>query len=301
MKNRRLNKKQKEGRGLPGLSPAWALLRLEKQYGTLLVLLPALWALFIASGGRPDPLLFVIIMGGAFFMRSAGCAINDIADRKFDPHVERTKERPLASGRLALSHAVIIFLLAVLFAALLTLYLNPLAIILSTFCLFFVILYPFTKRYISFPQLFLGIAFGWGSIIVWAAVREEVALTAYLIFAATAAWAVAYDTVYAMMDITDDLRVGVKSTAILFGRHVKSAVTFFFGATLLLLAAIGVTAGLGAPYYLFLALTGLLFFRQIRLISPAMSRAIAFQAFKSNVAAGFIILGGIIIDFLVKA
>ncbi len=279
--------------------PVAALLRVEKQYGTLLVLLPALWALFIASEGKPDLLLLIIIIFGAFFMRSAGCAINDIADRKFDPHVERTKGRPLASGKLATSHAVIIFLLAVLFAALLTLYLNPLAIILSTFCLFFVILYPFTKRYISFPQLFLGIAFGWGSIIVWAAVKEEVALTAYLIFAATATWAVAYDTVYAMMDIDDDVRVGVKSTAILFGRFVKEVVAIFFGVTLILLCCVALVSGLGLFYFLSVAIAGILFFRQVYSLSQGMDRVAAFKAFKSNVAAGIIILGGIIVDYII--
>ncbi|MBE9504282.1 MAG: 4-hydroxybenzoate octaprenyltransferase [Proteobacteria bacterium] len=279
--------------------PVVALLRVEKQYGTLLVLLPALWALFIASEGKPDLLLLIIIIFGAFFMRSAGCAINDIADRKFDPHVERTKSRPLASGKLATSHAVIIFLLAVLFAALLTLYLNPLAIILSTFCLFFVILYPFTKRYISFPQLFLGIAFGWGSIIVWAAVKEEVALTAYLIFTATATWAVAYDTVYAMMDIDDDVRVGVKSTAILFGRFVKEVVAIFFGVTLILLCCVALVSGLGLFYFLSVAIAGILFFRQVYSLSQGMDRVAAFKAFKSNVVAGIIILGGIIVDYII--
>ena len=232
-------------------------------------------------------------------MRSAGCAINDIADRKFDPHVERTKDRPLASGKLATSHAVIIFLLAVLFAALLTLYLNPLAIILSTFCLFFVILYPFTKRYISFPQLFLGIAFGWGSIIVWAAVKEEVALTAYLIFAVTATWAVAYDTVYAMMDIDDDIRVGVKSTAILFGRSVKEVVAIFFAISLILLGGVGLVSGLGLFYFLSVAIAGIIFFRQVYSLSQGMDRIAAFKAFKSNVTAGIIILGGIIVDYIV--
>ena len=167
------------------LNAAWALLRIEKQYGTLLVLLPALWALFIASEGRPDPLLGIVIISGAFLMRSAGCAINDIADRNFDPHVDRTKERPLASGQMSLAQAVAVFFLTVLLAVFLAFYLNRLAFILAPFCLFFVILYPFTKRFISVPQLFLGIAFGWGSIIVWAAVRERLDPAAYLIFFST--------------------------------------------------------------------------------------------------------------------
>lgn len=299
MKDLQAQQGRSESTLFPVLTTVAALLRVEKQYGTFLVLLPALWALFIASEGKPDLLLLIIIVFGAFFMRSAGCAINDIADRKFDPHVERTKDRPLASGKLATSHAVIIFLLAVLFAALLTLYLNPLAIILSTFCLFFVILYPFTKRYISFPQLFLGIAFGWGSIIVWAAVKEEVALTAYLIFAVTATWAVAYDTVYAMMDIDDDIRVGVKSTAILFGRSVKEVVAIFFAISLILLGGVGLVSGLGLFYFLSVAIAGIMFFRQVYSLSQGMDRIAAFKAFKSNVTAGIIILGGIIVDYIV--
>lgn len=299
MKNVKAQQGRSESAFFPALISVGALLRVEKQYGTLLVLLPALWALVIASEGKPDPLLLVIIVFGAFFMRSAGCAINDIADRNFDPHVERTKNRPLASGKLATSHAFIIFLLAVLSAALLTLYFNPLAIILSTFCLFFVILYPFTKRVISFPQLFLGIAFGFGSIIVWAAVKDEVAVTAYLIFAATACWAVAYDTIYAMMDIEDDLRVGVKSTAILFGRFIKEAVALFFVATLILLTGVGLLSGLGLLYFMSVALAGLIFFRQIYSLSKGMDRAAAFNAFKSNVGAGIIIMAGIVIDYAI--
>lgn len=281
------------------LQSAAALLRIEKQYGTFLVLLPALWALFIVSEGRPDPVLLFIIVAGAFLMRSAGCAINDIADRNFDPHVERTKERPLASGKLTLSQAVVIFFFTVLLAALLTFYLNSLAVILCTFCLFFVILYPFTKRFISLPQLFLGIAFGWGSIIVWAAVKEKVELTAVLIFLSTATWAVAYDTVYAMMDIEDDLKVGVKSAAILFGKYVKEVVALFFGITILLLIAIGLASGLTLPYYASVVVAALLFLWQIRVTGKGMSRELAFSAFKSNVSVGFVVLAGIILDYVI--
>ncbi|MBE9535832.1 MAG: 4-hydroxybenzoate octaprenyltransferase [Proteobacteria bacterium] len=285
---------EEEKHFLPSLSAVAALLRLEKQYGTFLVLLPALWTLFIASEGRPDPLLVFIIIFGAFLMRSAGCAINDIADREFDPHVDRTKERPLASGRMRFPQAVAVFVVTVLFAALLTLYFNKLAIMLSVCCLFFVILYPFTKRYVSFPQVFLGIAFGWGSVIVWAAVRNEVAVPAFLVFLATATWAVAYDTIYAMMDIEDDLKVGVKSTAILFGRHVKEVVAVFFAATILLLIGVGISAGLGLVYYISLIIASAFFVWQVLLTVGGMDRETAFRSFKSNVLAGFIILAGVI-------
>lgn len=292
--------KQEHTHQLPpsfNLAAVWALLRIEKQYGTFLVLLPALWALFIASEGRPDPILAIVIIGGAFLMRSAGCAINDIADRNFDPHVDRTKNRPLASGQMTLTHAIITFLLTVLLAVFLAFYLNRLAFILSPFCLFFVILYPFTKRFISVPQLFLGIAFGWGSIIVWAAVKARLEPTAFLIFFATVTWALAYDTVYAMMDIEDDLKVGVKSSAIFFGEYVREAVALFFSLTIALLIAIGISSSLGSPFYVSLILAAIIFFRQIVQTGKSMDRETAFSAFKSNVLAGLVILMGIILNF----
>jgi len=293
---------KKESRAEPiplNLSAIWTLLRVKNQYGTLLVLIPALWSLFIASEGRPDPVILFIVILGAFFMRSAGCAINDIADRNFDPHVKRTKERPLAAGKLTPARAFIIFLLAVLAAALLTLYLNPLAVVLSVVCLFLVILYPFTKRFISFPQLFLGIAFGWGAVIVWAAVRDEVALTACLIFFATVTWAVAYDTVYAMMDIDDDRRIGIKSTAIFFGRFVRPAVATLFVSTIATLISIGLASGLGAVYFASLAVCGFIFLRQVYHTEAGMKKDVAFSCFKSNVAAGCIVLAGIALDYFV--
>lgn len=279
------------------LDAVWALLRIEKQYGTFLVLLPALWALFIASEGRPDPILLLVIIGGAFLMRSAGCAINDIADRNFDPHVDRTKERPLASGQMSLSHAIIVFLLTILLAVFLAFYLNRLAFILSPFCLFFVILYPFTKRFISVPQLFLGIAFGWGSIIVWAAVKAKLEPTAFLIFFATVTWALAYDTVYAMMDINDDLKLGVKSAAIFFGKYVREAVALFFFLTITLLISVGQSSSLGLPFYVSLIIASIIFIRQILLTGKGMDRETAFSAFKSNVLAGFVILIGVMLNY----
>jgi len=193
---------------------------------------------------------------------------------------------------------VAIFILTVLFAAILTLYLNLLAVALSACCLVFVILYPFTKRHVSFPQVFLGIAFGWGSVIVWAAVRNEVAVPAFLVFLATATWAVAYDTIYAMMDIEDDLKVGVKSTAILFGRYVKEAVAIFFAATILLLIGVGVSAGLGLVYYISLIIASGFFVWQAVLTAGGMDRETAFRSFKSNVLAGIVILAGVTGNYL---
>jgi 4-hydroxybenzoate polyprenyltransferase len=199
---------------------------------------------------------------------------------------------------MRLSQAVTVFLVTVLFAALLTLYFNPLAIALSAACLFFVILYPFTKRFISVPQLFLGIAFGWGSIIVWAAVKNRLDPTAFLIFFSTVTWALAYDTVYAMMDIDDDLKVGVRSAAIFFGDYVREAVALFFALTLALLVAVGIISKLGLPFYLSLILAAIIFLRQIIQTGKTMDRETAFSAFKSNVLAGFVILTGVILNYV---
>lgn len=280
------------------LSAILTLLRIKNQYGTLLVLMPALWSLFIASEGKPDLILLFIVIFGAFLMRSAGCAINDIADRNFDPHIERTKNRPLAAGKLTLGHGIVTFFCIVIAAALLTIYLNLLAIMLSVVCLVLVIIYPFAKRVVSFPQLFLGIAFGWGSVIVWAAVKNEIELAAYLIFLSTVTWAVAYDTVYAMMDIDGDIKIGVKSTAILFGNNVKPVVGLLFASTVFLLAWVGIISDLGVAYFLSLIVCCFIFFIQIHYTEPGMNKDVALSCFKSNVVAGCIVLAGIVLDYL---
>ncbi|MFQ5464411.1 MAG: UbiA family prenyltransferase, partial [Thermodesulfobacteriota bacterium] len=196
------------------------LIRLPKQYGTLLLLWPTMWSLVIASGGRPSFRHLVVFTVGTFLMRSAGCAINDIADRNFDGFVERTRTRPLASGRLNVREALFVFAVLGLGAFVLVLQLNRLTIVLSFVGIALAAIYPFMKRVSHLPQAFLGAAFGWGAVMAWSAATGTVGGVAVLIFLANVFWSTAYDTIYALMDVEDDLKIGVKSTAILFGPRV---------------------------------------------------------------------------------
>ena len=234
----------------PFVREALRLMRVDRPIGTWLLLWPSLWALTAAAGrAMPDWRLLVIFSLGAFVMRSAGCVANDLADRRFDPLVARTRERPLAAGRISVAGALGVLLALLLLALLLALQLNALAIQLSFGGLFLALTYPFTKRFVHIPQFYLGAAFGWGVIIAWAAATGAVAVEAWLLFAATLVWAAGYDTIYGMMDREDDLRIGVKSTAILFGRFDIPAVGILYLATLALLAAVGQRLGLGVAFY----------------------------------------------------
>ncbi len=272
------------------------LIRLPKQYGTALLLCPTLWALFMASGGRPSIKHFVIFVLGAFLMRSAGCAVNDIADRDFDGHVERTRSRPLAQGRLKVWEASLVFTVLSLLAFTLVLFLNKLAIMLSLVAVLLAATYPFVKRVSFFPQAFLGAAFGWGGVMAWAAVKGEVGLPAILIFAANVFWSMAYDTIYALMDIEDDLRIGVKSTAIFFGEDVFTAVRVFYVAMVALLVFSGLYAGLGVGYLAGVAISMALFLIIVSALERELTMERAFRGFVANVGAGVVILAAIIID-----
>lgn len=276
------------------------LIRFTRPVGTYLVLFPTLWSLFIAGNGRPPLALVVIFSLGSFIMRSAGCAINDFADRNFDGKVDRTKERPLASGRLRTGEALITFSILIGIAFLLALMLNSLAFYLCFVGLFLATAYPFTKRFIHIPQAFMGVAFGWGSIIAWAAVRNAVGLPAVLIFLATALWATAYDTVYALQDIEDDRKIGVKSSAIFFGRYAIAVVAGLYAGTVLLLVWLGLLTGLGFLYFLALLAVSAMFVHQIASVKASPDRETAFSAFKSNVRIGALVLAGIVFDLLIR-
>lgn len=278
------------------LKAASDLIRLDKQYGTLLVLSPALWSLFIASNGSPTAKHLAVFILGSFCMRSAGCAINDIADRKFDPHVERTASRPLADGRLTVREALVVFGTLCLVAFLLVLSLNTYTILLSIVGLGLAAIYPFVKRISHLPQAVLGMAFGWGAVMAWSAVREEIAFIAILLFTANTFWALGYDTVYALMDIEDDKKIGVKSSAILFGSGVYKAVNLLYITFVILLAVVGGLAGLGPIYYAGLALALLLLLLSIKRLKQKPNRKRAFEGFVINAAVGSIILACIIID-----
>jgi 4-hydroxybenzoate polyprenyltransferase len=271
------------------------LMRLSKPYGTLLLLFPALWSLFLAAEGSPPWTLTIAFILGAFLMRSAGCVINDIADRNLDRWVWRTQSRPLPSGRLTTHEAYGVFLLLIGLAAPLSLFLNPLAMSLSLIAVLLAVAYPFTKRLFSLPQAVLGIAFGWGALMAWASVRNEVGLPSLLIFSATIFWAIAYDTIYALMDREDDIKLGIKSSAILFGRHAWLAVGLCYILGIGFLALLGRYTSLGDTYYI--ALTAVLagFSYHTYKLKNGVDRADAFRLFKSNVMMGFIVFLGIVL------
>ena len=272
------------------------LIRLPRQYGTLLLLWPTLWSLFIASGGRPSARHLVVFVLGTFLMRSAGCAINDIADRNFDPHVERTRTRPLASGRLGVKEAVFVFCALSVLAFCLVLLLNRLTIYLSFVGILLAAVYPFVKRVSHLPQAFLGMAVGWGSVMAWSAVTGTVGLAGVLIFAANVFWSTAYDTVYALMDKEDDLRVGVKSTAILFGRRVYSALALLYVGFTATLGAAGWVYGASPIFYAGITAALGAFLYTVAALRKNPDRQAAFNAFLANAAVGGFVLAAIIAD-----
>ncbi len=276
------------------------LIRLPKQYGTLLLLCPTLWSLFIATDGRPPLKILGIFILGTFLMRSAGCAINDIADRNFDKHVERTKTRPLASGRLSLKEAILTFAVLSSIAFVLVLFLNPLTIALSIIGILLTSVYPFVKRVSHLPQAFLGIAFGWGGVMAWAAVHNTIGMPAILIFTANIFWSTAYDTVYALMDIEDDIKIGVKSTAILFGRHVYKVLYLLYAVVIIILAAAGLIVKMGGLYFTVLFLAGIAFECMVSILKRSPSRETAFRIFVANAVVGLLILAGIFADYVIK-
>lgn len=279
------------------IGAALDLIRLMKQYGTLLLLMPTLWSLVVAAQGTPSVKLLMIFILGSFLMRSAGCVVNDIADRNFDGHVERTRTRPLPSGRLSVAEAAVIFGLLLIVASGLVLQLNRSAQLLSLGGIALAILYPFSKRITRLPQMVMGVAFGWGAVIAWVAVRDTVEPPMIMIFLANLFWATAYDTIYALMDREDDLRIGVKSSAILFGRHTWLAVGILFVLSSLFFVLLGLTAHLGAVYYLSIGAATGWFIVQTRAIRSPLDRQTAFSLFKSNVGVGLLVLLGLTLNY----
>jgi len=273
------------------------LMRVDRPVGTLLLLWPTLWALWIASRGRPDPDVLVIFIVGVFLMRSAGCVINDYADRDMDPHVERTRDRPLAAGRVSNLEALLLFAVLCGAALALVLTLNYLTVMLSLVGAFWAVIYPFMKRFIHFPQLFLGFALSWGIPMAFSAQTGDVPAMAWVMLAANMAWVMAYDTMYAMSDREDDLAIGVKSTAILFGRQDRLIVGCCQLLTLVLLALVGVFESLNHYYYLSLLVTGVFFLYQQWLMRDREARA-CFQAFLNNTWSGASIYLGLVLSYL---
>ncbi len=281
--------------------PRWraymALARLDKPIGTLLLLWPTLWALWIAGDGKPSIWLLLVFVAGVFSMRSAGCVINDYADRHIDGHVKRTKGRPLPSGELTERQALGFFALLVGISFVLVLTTNALTIMLAVAGLGWAALYPFMKRYTNLPQLFLGIAFSWAIPMAFAAQSNSLPLGLWLLFAANLTWTIAYDTMYAMVDRDDDLRIGVKSTAILFGRRDKLIVGMLQLLTLILLVAAGQAFALGPLFYWSLLGAAGLFVYQQRLIRDR-ERMACFGAFLNNNHVGMLVFAGVVLTLL---
>jgi 4-hydroxybenzoate polyprenyltransferase len=282
--------------GTGKLSAIAGLIRLPRQQGTLLLLWPTLWSLFLASKGAPEARLVVIFSLGAFLMRSAGCAINDIADRDFDRGVERTRSRPIPAGSLSVKEAFTVFIMLSALAFSLVLFLNALTIILSFVGLLLAAAYPLVKRVSRLPQAFLGMAFGWGAVMAWSATTGEIGETALIIFAANIFWSMAYDTIYALMDREDDIRVGVGSTAILFGGRVRLALVLLYAGFVAALLGTGYAAGLGAAYYCGVGVSAALFFRLAASLGKEPAREAAYRAFTANSAIGALILASIVVD-----
>ncbi|MCK2095575.1 4-hydroxybenzoate octaprenyltransferase [Thauera aromatica] len=275
------------------------LMRIDKPIGTLLLLWPTLWALWFAAGGWPPLHILVIFVAGTFLMRSAGCVVNDYADRGFDGHVERTRSRPLATGAVSVKESLLLASALAAVAFVLILPLNPLVRWLSLPALFLAVSYPFTKRFFAIPQAYLGIAFGFGIPMGFAAVLGEVPPLAWLMLLANILWAIAYDTEYAMVDRPDDLRIGIKTSAITFGRFDVAAVMGCYAAAFALLALAGALAGSGLPFYLgLLAACGLALYHYT--LIRGRERAPCFKAFLHNNWVGGAIFAGIFIDDLLR-
>jgi len=274
------------------------LLRIDRPIGSLLLLWPTWWALWLAAGGMPSLANIVIFTLGVFFMRAAGCAINDFADRDWDRHVKRTKDRPLTTGRIRAWEAVALFaglclvsfLMVVLFTNSLTLYLSFGGALLA-------FIYPFMKRYTHLLQLFLGAAFSWAIPMAWAAEANELSQLIWLLFTANVLWTVAYDTLYAMVDRDDDVKVGIKSTAILFGEADRVIIGALQAMVIVILIMVGNQAELGTFYYLGVtAMASLFVYHQY--LARERSRDGCFRAFLNNNWAGFAVFAGLALDLM---
>ncbi|SFI11682.1 4-hydroxybenzoate octaprenyltransferase [Modicisalibacter xianhensis] len=282
-------------RGLARLPDFLHLTRLDRPIGTWLLMWPTLWALWIASGGVPARDTLLIFVVGVYLMRAAGCVINDYADRHFDGHVKRTKDRPLATGRISEREAKGLFVGLVAAAFVLVCFTNLFTVMLSFGGVVLAAIYPFMKRYTHLPQLFLGAAFSWAIPMAFGAVTESVPMEAWLLFFANVAWTVAYDTEYAMVDRDDDLKIGIKSTAVLFGRLDWLMIALLQGVTVLLLMIVGGELRLGGFYWVGLAGMAAIFAYQHWLIRDR-SRERCFRAFLNNHWAGLTLCAGLVLD-----
>jgi 4-hydroxybenzoate polyprenyltransferase len=281
------------------LEPTWLniirLLRWDKPAGRLILMIPALWAVFLAAAGTPPlPLVGVMVLG-SLATSAAGCVINDLWDKDIDPQVERTKNRPLAARALSVRVGIGVFLIALSCAAVLAFYLNRLSFWLCVAAVPVIVCYPLAKRVFPVPQLILSLAWGFAVLISWTAVTGNLETSTWLLWGATVCWTLGFDTVYAMSDREDDLRLGVNSSAIFFGDRAAEAVGFFFAATAFLLACLGIYLGLQLVFWLTwgIALTGWVW-QYLQLRQPDLPQPVYGQIFSQNVWLGFLLLAGMI-------
>ena len=273
------------------------LMRADRPIGSFLLLWPTLWSLWLAGGGQPSASIVLIFIVGVFVMRSAGCVINDYADRNIDPDVARTCNRPIATGMVLPSEALILFSALCGIALLLVLQLNALSIKLSVVAVFLAASYPFMKRFTHLPQIYLGMAFGWSIPMAFAAQSGQLPVAIWLLFLANICWTVAYDTMYAIVDRDDDVKIGVMSTAILFGRNDRVIIALLQLTTLVLLVWTGLIFERGSYYYFGLLLASFFFLYQQWLIAERDSKR-CLQAFLNNNWFGAVIFAGLALDYL---
>jgi 4-hydroxybenzoate polyprenyltransferase len=275
------------------------LIRLDKPIGILLLLWPTLWALWLSARGEPVwPIVWIFVLG-TVLMRSAGCAINDYADRNFDPHVARTRDRPLATGLVSKHEALALAALLSIAAFLLVLQLNRLTVLLSLLALFLAASYPFTKRFFVLPQAYLGVAFGFGIPMAFAAQTGRVPFIAWLLLLGNVFWALAYDTEYAMVDREDDRKIGIRTSAILFSKLDVAAVMSFHALFIFTLIVVGRLAGMGLFYFVGTVLAAALAATQYRWIRER-DPALCFRAFMHNNWIGAAVFAAIAGDFLLR-
>ncbi|USD65398.1 4-hydroxybenzoate octaprenyltransferase [Vibrio sp. SCSIO 43136] len=271
------------------------LMRLDRPIGSLLLLWPTLWALLLAADGLPDWNVLLVFIAGVFLMRSAGCVINDYADRNFDGHVKRTQSRPLPSGLVSAQEALLLFVVLALLSFVLVLSMNALTIKLSFAGIALAFIYPFMKRFTHLPQLFLGLAFSWAIPMAWAAQADALPSEVWLLFVINALWTIAYDTQYAMVDRDDDLKIGIKSTAIMFGRFDKLIIGLLQLVVIAMLIGLGELLALGSVFYWAVLVAAGLFVYQQWLIR-GRERDACFTAFLNNNYVGMVLTFGLVIN-----
>ncbi|MGB3421276.1 MAG: 4-hydroxybenzoate solanesyltransferase [Dolichospermum sp.] len=283
--------------------PLWLtitlLLRWNKPEGRLILMIPALWAVFLAAAGKPPLPLVGVIIVGSIATSAAGCVVNDLWDRDIDPQVERTRNRPLASRALSVQIGIVVGIVALVCAAVMAFYLNRLSFWLSVAAVPVIVLYPGAKRVFPVPQLVLSIAWGFAVLISWSAVTANITTPTWLLWGATVLWTLGFDTIYAMSDRQDDQRIGINSSALFFGKYAPTAIGIFFIGTIILLAGAGLLVNLNTAFWITLIMASMGWIWQIiRLQKPEIPNSAYGEMFRENVWIGFVILAGMIIGSL---